>query len=115
MSTFYVSPHLYDQLAERAKLDRNSVNMLVKMVSPHLSKFDPKYVHQVAVQVVRLPRAVKVGYSVGDCLIVTADIRTRTITTSFVRYQSQGIPKMAQVYIDLDGKVLQTQPLMSEF
>ena len=115
MSAIYVSPHVYSQLAERAKLDRNAVNQLARIVKPLVAKFDPKNVHQVAVQIVKLPRAIQVGYSKGDCLIVTVDIRTRTITTSFVRYQSQGIPKMAQVYIDLDGNILQTQPLMSEY
>jgi hypothetical protein len=90
----------------RATFTKSMLDEIVRRIIPLLSEFDPATIHQVAVQIVKLPRPIKLGKSEGDCLIFAVDIRKMVIPTAFVRYQRQGKPKMAQAYIDLDGQKL---------
>ena len=107
MSTLTLSNHVIEQMTgNRATFTMAMIEQIRDLILPLLSKYDPAEVHQVAVQIVKLPRPVKLGYSKGDCLVFAVDIRKMVIPTAFVRYEWQGKPKMAQVYIDLDGREL---------
>lgn len=107
MSTLKLSTHVIEQMTgNRATFSMAMIEQIRDLILPLLSKYDPAEIHQVAVQIVKLPRAIKLGYSEGDCLIFAVDIQKMVIPTAFVRYERQGKPKMAQVYIDLDGQEL---------
>lgn len=107
MSTLTLSQHvIYRMTGNRASFTAEMLNEIVRRIVPLLSDYDPAKIHQVAVRIVKLPRAIKLGKSEGDCLIFAVDIRKMVIPTAFVRYEWQGRPKMAQVYIDLDGTEL---------
>lgn len=103
-----LSKHVKEQMTcNRARMSHDTLVSIAKHLGTLVNKYNPDNIHQVAVKIADLPRVVKVGYSEGDCLIFTVDIRTRVITTAFVRYRTQGIPKSCQVYIDFDGKQVQ--------
>jgi len=104
MSTLTLSNHVIHRMTgNRATFSKPMLDEIVRRIIPLVEKYNPDDIHQVAVQIVRLPRAIKLGNSVGDCLVFAVDIRKMVIPTAFVRHSWQGKPKMAQVYIDLDG------------
>ena len=106
MSTLRIASHMKVQMAERANLDENSLIQFAKIITPLVEQYDPKRIHQIAVEIVQLPRPVTVGYSQGDRLIFTVDIQTRIITTGFVRFREQGCPLACQFMINLNGEII---------
>ena len=110
MSTFILSHHVIDQLTgDRPLMSIEMLQEVVQVAARKVSRYSPANVHQVAVRVCTLPRTIKMGYSAGNTLIIMFDIRSGKIPTAFLRNEWQGMPKMASVYIDLDGTVLQTR------
>ena len=106
--TFTLTTHVIRHLEgdERNWLSVDTLRQLVKLVSPHLDKVNPRFTHQVAVVLAEPGRPLSVGNTYGDRLVIAVDIRQRTVCSIFARWRHQGKPKACKIMIDLEGNVV---------
>lgn len=110
MSTLRLTTHFIDQMTkDRFNISHENLIKLAEFIAPLAARFNPADFEQVAVMVSDFNGKVltaKDNTSKGDCLILAVNIRRGTIPTGFLRFKSQGKPRLAGVLIDLDGNIL---------
>lgn len=108
MGTLTLSRHIVrDHLnGDRPLMSEALMLDIVKHASTLVGKFDPDYIHQVAIVLFEYDEPQVLGRTEGDRLILTVDIRTRIATTVFLRNTFQGKPKACQRMVDMEGNIV---------